>query len=164
MGIQIVRRIPELALATLELHFTTVETTDLVNPHFPPMVKTKCVLPNSDHAPAIKQNNTNSDSIEHCLRGELISLLYVPKGKDPHRLGGYAHGEKVSQLKCVVSYNLVLQRPDHCYGRVERVTEEEVSMVHLVSRAPPIAKFQLLNKCSLRVHSGLDIKPSSATR
>lgn len=88
--------------------FTAAVETYLVDPYFPLVVKSERLCPDSDHAPAIKQDDAYSDRIEHCLGGDLVAFLDGPKCEDSSSLGCYAHEQEIRQLECVVGYDFVL--------------------------------------------------------
>jgi hypothetical protein len=43
------------------------------------MVKAKLGCPISYHSPAVQENNTESDEVEHSLRPKTVSLLNCPE-------------------------------------------------------------------------------------
>ena len=55
-------------------------------PDFPCIVEAELVGPDADHAPAIKQDDSNGDGVEHGFGSELEALLNCPKCVYANRL------------------------------------------------------------------------------
>lgn len=50
------------------------------HPNLPSMVETESLRPDADHPPAVKQDDSHCDSVEHGLRAEVVAPLDEPKG------------------------------------------------------------------------------------
>lgn len=118
-------------------------------------MKSEALRPDSYHAPAVKQNDSYSNGIEHGFGRKSISLLDIPEGKDPNRLCCYAHNQEVSQFKKVVRHNLVLQGSNDSYSRVEGVSKKKVS-VQVISSAQPLTLFRSCKSILLRPYTRQD--------
>ena len=57
------------------------------------MMKAKVLAPYANHPPAIQENDSNHDRVEHRLSAKLESLLDPPEAIDSYCLGGYTDEE-----------------------------------------------------------------------
>lgn len=57
------------------------------------MMEAKFLRPDTDHAPAVQQDDADGHSVEHGLRSKLPTFLNVPEGVDAYKLGENAHEE-----------------------------------------------------------------------
>ena len=55
-------------------------------PDFPCIVEAELIGPDTDHAPSIKEDDTNGDGVEHCFGSELEALLDCPECVYANRL------------------------------------------------------------------------------
>lgn len=112
-------------------------------------MKAELVGPNTNHAPCVKEDDTEGNRVEYGLRSQAEALLYVPKGVDPSGLNssvisgnertkkspgqkpaylrGNADYEKVRQLKGVVCDNAILQSRNDCDCSVQRIAKQEIA-------------------------------------
>jgi len=58
----------------------------MLYPEFPGVMETKLVGPDTDHAPAIEQDDAECNGVEHSLSPESITLLGPPECVDADRL------------------------------------------------------------------------------
>lgn len=71
-------------------------------------MKAKSLSPDSDHAPAIKQDDTYSNRIKHNLGVQSIPTLDPPEGINAGSLGCNSNDQQVSQFERVVLYDCIL--------------------------------------------------------
>jgi hypothetical protein len=74
--------IPVRRISTVSL----IDCTGMSYPEFPGVVEPKLVGPDTDHAPAIEQDDAECNGVKHRLGSESITLLNPPECVDADRL------------------------------------------------------------------------------
>jgi hypothetical protein len=72
---------------------------------FPHIMEAELLRPDTNHSPAIKQDDANGDGIEHSFGREAPAFLNLPKGEDAHSLGCYANDEQIRKIQSVVRHD-----------------------------------------------------------
>lgn len=103
-------------------------------------MEAKRLGPDTNHAPAVEQDDGDGDGVEHGLCAEAVAALDPPEGVDADGLGGDALDEQVRQRERVVLHDGILQRADDGDGRVERVAEQKVAdeVVEALAQTPDV--------------------------
>lgn len=71
----------------------------------PYIVETKLLRPNTDHAPAVEQDDANGHGVEHGLCREAEALLDLPESENAHGLSSYANNKEVRKIQSVVRHD-----------------------------------------------------------